>query len=735
VRTPPTRSADRAAGPISRLTRASLATAIGFLTVPVFVLVPAYADDGATPSDSVAAATTDAPGDAPGGDPAGAAGDPPAAPAESSPPDTPEADPEPGPAPQAQEPPAPEQAPAPTAAKESEPEADAAPGDSAAADVAPAVAPPTDEDPEKKVVVCKWVATPETGEVFSHVIINSVSALPDAFAGIFPFIFSDAQGRSRAIRYASTGEQAKDVDAAGCVGSWTLDKSVEITTGDGDALAEPGESLTYTLTLTNTSDAVDVTNAVVTDDLGDVLDNGSIVESTLQLAASGLVLSGPVLTWTVVGPVAPGATVHASYTVKIDDGQWGEVLHNVATPENGPGTCVAAGECETTTATPDVTTMVVEKQDSETGEVLPGATFALYRDDDNPMSGGSCNFPDPVTVGDATLVGSSDTDGGGQALFSDLQHGCYILVETVAPQGYDLPEIHTLGVQVDGSNFVADGRMAPIVVTDFAQGQFATLVKRQLELVDGTWVESDGTVDFGDQVKYVVGVTATGPKNFHDVKLTDFVPGYDPSDSTSTVKGTLVPGSAVCGGGLTCATSVDANQLVTWSIGDLEPAEGASISGTVEMVVTFPDPPADLELDPGVGQPATYTATLANVAALEWDEVSTPSLPEALRGAGRGRLMGTVALAELPMTHHTLLSNQVVAQASITNTIDDGGPTGGSGSGSGGNSGGASGGGSATSGGSALPQTGASAGLGELGLMALLLLSLGIVMVRRPHEE
>lgn len=57
-----------------------------------------------------------------------------------------------------------------------------------------------------KVVVCKYVGTPGDGERLqtgNNPIVVSVNALEGkGFSGTFPFAFSDAQGRSIAIRYA-----------------------------------------------------------------------------------------------------------------------------------------------------------------------------------------------------------------------------------------------------------------------------------------------------------------------------------------------------------------------------------------------------------------------------------------------------------------------------------------------------------------------------------------------------
>ena len=487
----------------------------------------------------------------------------------------------------------------------------------------------------------------------------------------------------------------------------TLDKAVThlATPGDGDDVVEPGERLEYSLTVVNDTEHA-VLDTVVSDDLSDVLDNATMVSTPAQLAAQGLALTGTELTWTITG-LAPGDSLTVSYVVEVKAGAWDQVLRNVATPGES-GECIppaGALECETTTRTPPVTTMVVEKRDLETDEVLAGATFELYADEDNALDGeGNCTFADPPVVGAGDeLLGSANTGDDGQVLFTDLQHGCYLLVETVAPPGYALPDNPILGIQVDEANFVAGGEMSPIVVTDFAEGQLAIVAKRQFELIGGDWVESDGEVDFGDQIKYVVRVEATGPKNFHDVLVSDYVPGFNPDDVTSTVEATLVPGSPVCGGGLTCTTSVDpATQLVTWDIGDLEPDVGSTIGGTVEMVVEFPPPPP---LEAG----ESAEATLWNVAFLSWSEV----VGVADGGAGAFELV-----------EHLLRSNEVVVSAFLELPPAAGEvpepPAPGPGPGPG-----------PAPGPGSLPDTGAPDGLGTLVLLGGALVGLGLLLSRR----
>lgn len=494
----------------------------------------------------------------------------------------------------------------------------------------------------------------------------------------------------------------------------TLDKSVEhlATPGDGDDLVEPGERLEYSLTVVNDTENA-VLDTVVTDDLSDVLDNASMVTTDAQLAAQGLVLSGDQLTWTITG-LAPGASLTVSYVVQVDAGAWDQELRNVATPGDS-GECIPpedARECETTTLTPPVTTMVVEKRDLETDEVLAGATFQLYADEDNARDeNGDCTFASPPVVGAGDqLLGTVVTNDSGQALFTDLQHGCYLLVETAAPPGYALPENPVMGIEIDEDNFVRGGLMAPIVVTDFAEGLLAIVAKQQFELIDGEWVESDGVIDFGEQVKYVVRIEATGPKNFHDVEVSDYVPGWNPDDVTSTDRAALVPGSAVCAEGLACTVSVDpATQLITWDVGDLAPDLGETIGGTTEFVVEFPPPPP---LEAG----ESAEATLWNVGFLDYSEV-VGIVPDARVAHGRARTAGAFEMA-----HHRLVSNEVVISAFLelpppAGTPPENPPA------------------PPAPPGPDLPKTGSPAGLGTMALLGGVMLGLGLLLSRRRRAD
>ena len=117
--------------------------------------------------------------------------------------------------------------------------------------------------------------------------------------------------------------------------AWSLEKTSDPESG---STVDPGDQVTYTLTVTNTTENALVYDAVVTDDLSDVLQYAS-----LDSVPTGATVSGETLTWNVP-ELQPGESVDLSYTVTVDDDAYDVEFGNVATPGDG-------GECTTCTTT------------------------------------------------------------------------------------------------------------------------------------------------------------------------------------------------------------------------------------------------------------------------------------------------------------------------------------------------------------------------------------------------
>jgi len=409
---------------------------------------------------------------------------------------------------------------------------------------------------------------------------------------------------------------------------WTLTKSSNKPT-----LVMPGDSITYTLTVTNDSQAT-IQSAVVTDDLSDVLDNATI---SLPLA-SGLALNGTTLTWTVPTPIAPGAPpVQVSYTVTVNDHAWNVDIDNLATPGPG-GDCPTPADCTTHHETPQVTTFVVKKVDFETGAALAGAHFVLWLDR------GEIGVKDEDDV-DISL-GERITGADGKARWGELLQDTYLIEETKAPPGYALPAVTVQAFVID---FNRDYEVNPFIFEDPSVGHLAIVAKNQYEKnANGQWVLSDGVTDYGTRVKYILKIEATGTKLFHNVTVSDYVPGFNPNDTHvfgtgSTMKSSLVPGSAKCVG-FDCTVSVSPGNLVTWKAGTVK-----NVTGTVEMIVNFPKAPDPIPFD----NDGFFNSSLWNVGFLDYDEAvaNTPG--------------SRVAAKAIEMHHVHLRSNEVIIKATL----------------------------------------------------------------------
>ncbi len=122
-------------------------------------------------------------------------------------------------------------------------------------------------------------------------------------------------------------------------------------------------------------------------------------------------------------------------------------------------------------------------------------------------------------------------------------------------------------------------------------------------------------------------MTATGTKVFHDVTVTDYVPGYNPADSQTQLggfKGVLDAGSIDCSGAVTCTSTYDAGTgLITWHLTGAGQDEGdlRDQSGTVSFVVRMPDLP---RISPLAAPGVAFAGLMWNQAGLTWTQTDDP---------------------------------------------------------------------------------------------------------------
>lgn len=155
------------------------------------------------------------------------------------------------------------------------------------------------------------------------------------------------------------------------VPGWTVQK-----TDDVAATVFPGDVVNYSVTATNTGDTV-ITDALVTDDLSDVVDNATIKPESLASSkgdAPAVSEDGTTLSWT--GDLEVGETVTLTYSVVVnDDATSADEINNavVGTSPEVPSNCVEGTEdgCFTEHGVL-VPGLDVNKTDGTEGDVAPG---------------------------------------------------------------------------------------------------------------------------------------------------------------------------------------------------------------------------------------------------------------------------------------------------------------------------------------------------------------------------
>ncbi len=119
---------------------------------------------------------------------------------------------------------------------------------------------------------------------------------------------------------------------------------------------------------------------------------------------------------------------------------------------------------------------------------------------------------------------------------------------------------------------------------------------RQYERVGGEWQPSDGSVDFGNEIRYVLRVVVPASQTLPAAQLRAYVPGWDKAgDHVTNVPARLVAGSARC----SVECDVEANEntgLVTWRLGDVV-AGDEDLEITTEFTARFGQLPLDAQFD------------------------------------------------------------------------------------------------------------------------------------------
>lgn len=165
---------------------------------------------------------------------------------------------------------------------------------------------------------------------------------------------------------------------------------------------------------------------------------------------------------------------------------------------------------------------------TETFEFVSNSTLTVESRDENGLI---ANMKFQLTDLNGTLVGEYDTGDEGQVIIRDLKPGWYLVIETEAPEGFDLPEKTEQRVEIKAGaagkiifQHASKGRVE-IVITDDAGKSVADA---KFELVDSTGkVIKTVTSDISGKI-VITGVTAGN----YTVRLVSVSESYTASQTT-----------------------------------------------------------------------------------------------------------------------------------------------------------------------------------------------------------
>lgn len=403
--------------------------------------------------------------------------------------------------------------------------------------------------------------------------------------------------------------------------AFTLQKAASSTR------ALPGDTVTYTITVTNTGQVAytAAAPATFTDNLSGVLDD-AIYNGD---ATNGATYTAPTLAWAL--PLAVGATTTVTYSVTVNAPDTGDhQLKNAVVPPVG-GTCATPEDCAT--VTPVQSFSVVKAADTNT--VVPGGTITYTITVTNTgavdyTAADPASWTDDLSavLDDATYNG--DVTGGATYAAPTLSWSGPLALGATATFTYSVTvndpdtgdkKLHNAVVTPPDGGCIA-GSTDPVCFADVPSGTY-TVAK----------TASATEVAPGDTVTYTVRVKNTGQVAYTAAKPASFSDDLSAVLDDATYNGDATNGATFSAPNLTWSGPLAVGQTVTvtYSVtvnnpdtGDktvkntVRPTGGggtcetSDACGTTTQVQSFTVSKASSATSAAPGDVVTYTITVKN---------------------------------------------------------------------------------------------------------------------------
>jgi uncharacterized repeat protein (TIGR01451 family) len=338
----------------------------------------------------------------------------------------------------------------------------------------------------------------------------------------------------------------------------------------------PGDTVTYTVTVTNTGEVAytDENPASFDDDLSRVLDDATY---NGDVSDGGEVAEGT-LTWS--GALAVGETVEVTYSVTVDDPITGDFnLRNVVAPSAPGGECIE-GECITDTP---VASYAVEKSADVQDVVLGGVvTYTVTVENIGQVAytaDAPASFVDDLSgvLDDATY--NDDATSGAEV------SGTALAWEGPLEIGESVSITYSVTVNQPATG---DGNLRNAVTGDGPGGGCAIegdcVTETPIASYRVTKDVSSTRATIGDRVTFTITVTNTGQVDYTDERPASFTDDLTSSLAVGTYNGDATNGAEYERPVLSWAGAVDVGESVTVTY-----SVTLRSTGEIRNVVVTPD--------------------------------------------------------------------------------------------------------------------------------------------------